>query len=251
MSVGDHADGKSLCDVPPKIFQKKNSIPPCIPDDLTDLHNICCHKNKIKGSWGDQHQYYFLKWNQRHQLALPGVRYTDKVHPNRIYFEWYWNFFGECMYLSREALLANPMARCGSILEDLPSYYPAAPETNICQMQTCGQIHIHLTASSLHLHPLTLPKALTHSPTTTTTTAKLTNHHHNPQTNSYKTPQFHFQPTLNIVIMEKAPKYQTIQLMNLVKLKTPHKPVSRTNHNTPLSTYQPLQTMYTIPKQTT
>jgi hypothetical protein len=97
--------------------------------------------------------------------------------------------------------------------------------------------------------PPTLTKVLTLPPTTTTT--KLTNHHHNPQTNSYKTPQFHFQPTLNIVIMEKAHKYQTIHLMTLIKLKTPHKPVSRTNHNTPLSTYQPLQTMYTIPKQTT
>jgi len=47
--------------------------------------------------------------------------------------------------------------------------------------------------------------------------------------------------------MEKTPKYQTIHLTTLIQLKTPHKPVSHTNHNTPLSTYQPLQTMYTIP----
>jgi len=33
------------------------------------------------------------------------------------------------------------------------------------------------------------------------------------QTNSYKTPQFHIQLILNIVIMEKALKYQTIHLM--------------------------------------
>jgi len=101
--------------------------PPSIPDDLTDLYNMCCHKNKIKCSWGDKHQHYVLKWNQRHQLALPEVRYTHRVHLNRIYFEWFWNFFGERMYLSREALLANPMARCGMILGGLPSYYPAAP----------------------------------------------------------------------------------------------------------------------------
>jgi hypothetical protein len=98
---------------------------------LTDLHKICCRKNKIKSSWGDKFQYHVHKWNQRHEFALDGVRYTHEVYPNRQYFQWYWNFFGERLYLSREALLANPMARCGRILGDIPSNYPATPETNM------------------------------------------------------------------------------------------------------------------------
>ncbi len=106
-------------------------FPPAMPDDLRNLHETCCHKIKIKGSWGDHHQYYILKWNQRHQFALHGVRYTYVVYPNRIYFQWYWNFFGERLYLSREALLANPMARSGITLQGLPANYPAAPEPNM------------------------------------------------------------------------------------------------------------------------
>ena len=109
-----------------------------------------------------------------------------------------------------------------------------------CQMKICGQIHLHPTTSSWHLNPLTLTKALTHTPTTTTT--KLTNHRDNPQTKSYITPQSHIQAILNKVIMEKAPEHQAIHLMTSIQLSTPHKPVNQTNHNT-RSTYQPFHTL--------
>jgi len=116
-------------------------------------------------------------------------------------------------------------------------------------MKIYGQIHLHPTPNSLDLHPLTLTKALNHPPTTTTT--KLTNHHHNPLTKTYKTPQSHIQVILNKVIMEKALEHQTIHLMTSIQLSTPHKPVTQTNHNTHRSTYQPLHTLLTIPKQIT
>lgn len=109
-------------------------------------------------------------------------------------------------------------------------------------MQTCGQIHLHPTTNSLHLHPLTLTKALTHPQTTITT--KPTNHHYNPRTNSYKTTQLYFQATLNLVIIEKALKHQTIHLTTSIQIRSPHKLVTQTNYNTPCSTYQPLQTNY-------
>jgi len=189
--------------------------PPVIPDDLTDIHKICCKKNKIKSSCGDKFQYHVQKWNQRHEFALDRVRYTHKVYPNRQYFQWYWNFFVERLYLSREVLMANPMARCGRILGDIPSNYPAAPETNM--MPDADMWSDTHPPNSQFITPPSPYIDQSFNPST----------NYNRQTNSYKTPQFHIQPTLNIVIMEKAPKYQIIHLMTLIQLKTPHKPITQ------------------------
>ena len=63
--------------------------PPALPDNLKDFHKINLTKDKIKGSWRDKHHRQVENWNQRHQLALQGVRYNHEVYPNRQYFAWY------------------------------------------------------------------------------------------------------------------------------------------------------------------
>ncbi|XP_039687054.1 uncharacterized protein [Medicago truncatula] len=102
--------------------------PPSLPENLKDFHKINLSKDRIKGSWGDKHHRQVQNWNQRHQLALHGVRYNHEVYPNRQYFAWYWKFFGDYLWLSREVLLSNPRQACASILPGLPRDYPAVPQ---------------------------------------------------------------------------------------------------------------------------
>jgi len=132
---------------------------------------------KIKDSWGDKFQYHIQKWNQRHKLALYGVRYNHDVYPNCQYFEWYWNFFGYHLWVSREALLANPMVEYRIILRELSSNYPATPKTYMMS-DTNMWSNTPPSNNQFNTPPPTLTKVLTHPPTITT--VKLTNHHHNP-----------------------------------------------------------------------
>ncbi|XP_024639547.1 uncharacterized protein [Medicago truncatula] len=103
--------------------------PPSLPENLKVFHKINLTKDRIKGSWGDKHHRQVQNWNQRHQLALHGVRYNHEVYPNRQYFAWYWEFFGDYLWLSREVLLSNPRQACASILPGFPRDYPAVPQT--------------------------------------------------------------------------------------------------------------------------
>jgi len=141
------------------------------------------------------------------------------------------------------------MARSGITLEGLPANYLAAPEPNMMPDEDMWSD--------------------THPPNSQFITPSLPNFDQsfNSSTNynysqTYQSPP---QPTNEFLQHspipyptysqhshhEESSQISNIHLMTLIQLKTPHKPVSHTNHNTPLSTYQPLQTMYTTPKQTT
>jgi len=215
--------------------------PPALPDNLKDFHKINLTKDKIKGSWRNKHHCQVQNWNQRHQLALHGVRYNHEVYPNRQYFAWYWEFFGDRLWLSREVLLTNLRQACARILPGLARDYPAAPKT--------------YTVPDVNMWSNTLPsynQFMTPPPTNFDQSFNSSTNYNYNQT--YQSPP---QPTNQILhntpisypsYSQQSHHGESSRTSNYsfdasIQLSTPHKPVTQTNHNTPRSTYQPLHTL--------